>query len=200
MVSPSPALKAWRTKRHDDIDRLLKTHKSITAGRPGRQWETEHMNFALITRLAAEFQGYCRDLHNEAADHVVMQSSIAHGQLNLLARGAYLDNRLLNSGNPSWETLSKDFKRFGMQLRPDLVRRYPQRWQTWHVTLEDLIEARNAIAHSNPKQIEDCRTKHQYGLTLRTAKAWRTKLNSITAGIDDVVGAHLKSLTGVRPW
>jgi hypothetical protein len=80
-MSRSFALNTWRTKRHADIERILKTHKSINGGRLGRQWETEHMNFALMTRLAAEFQGYCRDLHSEAADHVVTQSSIGHGQL-----------------------------------------------------------------------------------------------------------------------
>lgn len=197
----SSALKSWRGKRRDDIDQLLSTHRVITGGRRGRQWETEHMNFALITRLAAEFQGYCRDLHTEAVDHIVTMASIPNPNLNLIFRSAYIDRRMLKVGNPSWANLCKDFNMFGMDLKSAMESQFGQaRFGTWRLALDDLVDARNAIAHSNDEEIKKCRAKHPHGLSVRSARGWRAKLNSFTAGLDIVVGKHLKGLTGLGPW
>ena len=74
----SSALLAWQSgHRAAELNRLIETHQSITGGGPGRKWETEHMNFALITRVVAEFQGYCRDLHNLGVNAIVDHMGIA---------------------------------------------------------------------------------------------------------------------------
>lgn len=151
------------------------------------------MNFALITRLLAEFQGYCRDLHTEAVDHIVTMASIPNPNLNLIFRSAYIDRRALKVGIPSWANLCKDFSMFGMDLRKSMDAEFGNvRFGPWRIALDDLVEARNAIAHSNDEEIKNCRVKHPYGLTVRTAKGWRAKLNGFTAGLDAVVGKHLK--------
>jgi hypothetical protein len=172
---PSQARKKWLTSRQAALDRLIASHGTITRGRPGRQWETEHMNFALITRLAAEFQGYFRDLHDESVDHVTANLGAAPGSgLLLITRSAFIQDRLLDRGNPNWSNLARDFKRIGLDMPESLKRTYPTQYPEWETTVGCLMEARNAIAHSNDKEIRQCRQKQPR--TLPTFRRWRGSL------------------------
>lgn len=67
----SAALIEWRTTRSGRLDNLVKAHRAITGGTTGRKWLTTEINHSLILRLASEYQGYCRDLHDEAIDAVL---------------------------------------------------------------------------------------------------------------------------------
>jgi hypothetical protein len=53
------------------LDSLEAVHERVTEKRRGRQYATEHLNLALFVRLAAEFQGFCRDLHEDAVLAIV---------------------------------------------------------------------------------------------------------------------------------
>jgi hypothetical protein len=63
----SVALQAWRSTRANRLDRLQSAHTAIGGSGPGRRWLTEELNHALILRLAAEFQGFARELHDEVS-------------------------------------------------------------------------------------------------------------------------------------
>ena len=181
------------------LDRLVSTHATITKGKPGRQWETEHMNFALLTRLAAEFQGYCRDLHDGAIDHIVANLTPSGGSgLLLVTRSAFITGRSLDKGNPNWGNLCSDFKRIGLTLADSLETAYPRSYNDWITSVGRLMEARNAIAHGNEKEILACRQTQP--LTLRTFRQWRGRLMRLAVSVDGLVGAHLNSLTGVKAW
>jgi hypothetical protein len=156
------------------------------------------MNFALITRLAAEFQGYCRDLHDEAVDHITANLALAPGSgLVVITRSAFIQSRFLDKGNPNWSNLTQDFKRIGLNI-PNALAAYPTQYPEWVATVERLMEARNAIAHANAREIRGCRT--QQPLTLPTFRKWRGSLNRLALSADVQVGAHLNSLTGVNAW
>jgi hypothetical protein len=180
---PSSARKTWLTSRQAALDRLVASHRTITRGQRGRQWETEHMNFALITRLAAEFQGYCRDLHDEAVDHITANLGAASGPgLVAITRSAFIQGRLLSKGNPNRSNLTQDFKRIGFDIPDALGPTYPAQYDEWYTTVESLMEARNAVAHSDDKGIRACRQKQP--LTLPTFKKWRGSLERLVLSLD----------------
>jgi hypothetical protein len=157
------------------------------------------MNFALITRLAAEFQGYCRDLHDEAVDHITANLGAAPGSgLVVITRSAFIQGRFLDKGNPNWSNLTQDFKRLGLDIPKALKSAYPAQRKEWETAVGRLMDARNAIAHSNDNAIKACRQEQP--LTLPTFRRWRGSLKRLALSADVVVGAHLKSLTGVSAW
>jgi hypothetical protein len=54
----------WRKERSERLDELLHAHQSVGGPSRGRRWRTATLNEALLLRLAAEFQGFARDLHD----------------------------------------------------------------------------------------------------------------------------------------
>src|SRR5690348_9491697 len=95
----SAALSTWASVRSDRIDRLRAAHEAFGGSGRGRRWVTDELNHALILRLASEFQGFSRDLHNEAG--LVLTGAIAPGnqQLQDNLRIPYTANRKLDQGN-----------------------------------------------------------------------------------------------------
>ncbi len=58
----------WRKERGERLDALLDAHLHIGGAAQGRRWRTAVHSEALLLRLAAEFQGFARDLHEQACD------------------------------------------------------------------------------------------------------------------------------------
>jgi hypothetical protein len=194
---PSIALLDWTSGRADGLDNLHQIHSTLTGGRKGRQWATAQLNQALITRLAAEFQGFARDLHDEAItcilNHVASDADSAQ-----ILRANFEHGRFVDSGNANAGNLGNDFGRLGMSLWGEIKTAYPVRGPRWNTSLTRLNAARNAIAHNNPTQI--ALVSREQPLTLRTATQWRSALNGLASAMDKVVGAYLKTLTGNAPW
>ncbi|BCQ09674.1 hypothetical protein JMUB5695_03124 [Mycobacterium heckeshornense] len=193
----SLAFVAWKSIRSDELDRMESVHSAITGSDRGRRWDSEHLNCAIIARLVAEFQGFARDLHDEAVDHVVGCLGLADPGLQALTRTAYIRDRDLNKGNPTWNALKSDFQRLEMCLQADIDQRY-RRAPQWRKRLQDVLYARNAIVHADEAKLLECRRRGD--LTLRRAREWRSALGALASGMDYVTGAHLKVLTGVSPW
>src|SRR5688572_2674942 len=121
----SAALSEWRSARDTRLNNLLGAHVAVGGSAAGRRGATEALNHALVLRLASEFQGFCRDLHDEAVRLLV--ETLAPGDLKLqeiLAR-PYLAARKLDRGNAEPGGLGHDFGLLGMTMWPDLKRRYP---------------------------------------------------------------------------
>ena len=194
---PSTALSDWSSKRSTGLNNLQSVHATFTGGRQGRQWATEKLNHSLILSLAAEFQGFARDLHDEAIGCILAQVTTDTDTLRLL-RANFEHNRFVDSGNANAGNLGNDFARLGIGLWGDIKTAYPKRGPQWNDALTRLNAARNAIAHNNRAQL--LTAVGQQPLTLRSAKRWRSSLNGLTAAMDKVVGAYLKNLTGVDPW
>ncbi|MDX6343200.1 MAG: hypothetical protein QOH87_3338 [Trebonia sp.] len=87
----------WAAARANRIKRLRAAHEAFGGTGPGRRWVTDELNHALILRLASEFQGFARDLHDETGAFVarclapgnqqLQDSRAAHCHLSRGGRG-----------------------------------------------------------------------------------------------------------------
>ena len=190
---PSDALVRWQGERCAVLDSLEAIHEQVTGKRRGRQTATEHLNLALFVRLAGEFQGFCRDLHDDAAICIADSLADEYRARIPVILGALVRGRRLDSGNAGPGNIGNDFGNLGMSLWPDVKRRYPTRGPKWNTVLERLNEVRNAVAHSDSAKLVAVR--NQQPLTLVTFRNWRRSLNTAAAGFDTVVAAYLQYLT-----
>ncbi|MGV9971129.1 hypothetical protein [Nocardia beijingensis] len=188
-------MQRWNGDRRKALDSLESAHTAVTGGRRGRQYATEHLNLALFVSLAAEFQGFCRDLHDEAAEAIASQVGAPGDAVVVLFRSALTRARGLDKGNAQPGALGNDFYILDIPLWDDLEAKYPTRKKQWNATLTSLNEARNAIAHRNDDQLAKVKLKHP--LNLATFRRWRSSLNGAAAGFDYVVGAYLKDSAAV---
>jgi hypothetical protein len=196
---PSTAYLAWFGHRQARIDQLLAAHRTIGGPGPGRRWRTEQLNWALTLRLAGEFQGFARELHDVAVDHLVTVVAGGNPGLANVLRGGMTARRHLDRGNATPPTLREDYRRLGLQLWPDLQAASP-RAPTWNRNLTALNEARNAIAHADESRLLALRAQG-YPMTLTTVRQWKRNLDGLVRAMDDVVGVYLGSLLGTgSPW
>ncbi|ASW89588.1 HEPN domain-containing protein [Mycobacterium marseillense] len=208
----SDALDRWQVERAEALDSLDSIHGKITGRKRGRKYDTKHLNRALFVALAAEFQGFCRDLHEDAAIHIansiqtvpgnakvvpVMLDALVRERTISLSRGPSRDRRL-DKGNADFSALVTDFATLGILIGDELKARYPAKSPKWERTLKALNDARNGIAHSDTEKLATSDRDH--GLTLATFRRWRSSLNGASDGMDRVVGAYLLDLTGTKPW
>lgn len=183
------ALATWNGSRSAGLDRLVDAHRAVAGVGSGRRWITTEINHALIVRLASEFQGFCRDLHDEVALLLVASKLGSDPEFAgivelLLGNGRKLDRR-----NANWANVCDDFGRFGVPLADELRDLNPSRYSTWIAALDRLNNARNAIVHDDrPKLVEWASIEP---LTLKTFRRWRRVLGAITRGMDEVLRAYL---------
>ncbi|MFD4403892.1 hypothetical protein ACFWPH_14155 [Nocardia sp. NPDC058499] len=176
------------------LDSLEEVHGRVTGRRRGRQYATEHLNSALFVSLAAEFQGYCRDLHNGAA--AALSDSLGVGDPRaIIFRAALVRGRNLDKGNAQPASIGADFQILGMALWPHTYAAYPVLGPKWNETLTRLNKVRNAVAHRNDPQL--VAVKREQPLDLATFRRWRRSLNGAASGFDNVVGAYLKDTANV---
>jgi hypothetical protein len=196
---PSPALATWNGPRADRIDELLGAHRQVGGSGPGRRTNTRQLNWSLVLRLAGEFQGYSRDLHDLAVDHFV-GTLAPHNPALASALGTNLTaNRQLDRGNAQPGSLGNDFGRLGFQMWPALVAA-DRRAATWRDDLEALNKARNAIAHAEDQKLAAL-AGAGYPMWLRTVKRWRGSLNGLTQCMDAMVASSLSQILGTgAPW
>lgn len=196
----SQALIAWNHERAERLDNLIAAHHAVSGNGAGRRWLTEEVNHALISRLAAEFQGYFRDLHDESTVSFIQTSIPNSVAIRTTVQAVFETGRKLDSGNANWANIVSDFSRFGVSLKDELQARQPARYKDRILRLTHLNETRNALAHNDSTKIAMCEAREKYGLTLATFKGWRSTLNALAGGVDGIMGAYLKDLTGSRPW
>ncbi|MEU4599935.1 hypothetical protein [Nocardia sp. NPDC023988] len=191
----SPALQTWRSDRANRLDELVAAHRTVRNAGRGPQYATQQLTNQLFVALAAEFQGYCRDLH----DLAILASTdglAAPGDPRLVnARSAYVKSRRLSTGNASWSNLCNDFKAFQMILKDELEAMYPAEADDWKSVIEKLNDTRNAIAHSDQTKL----VNPPDPLNLTTFRAWRSTLKATVPGLDRVVEAYLQNTIG-QSW
>lgn len=138
---------------------------------------------------ASEFQGFCRDLHDEASAQLIADRLHADPTFASIVRTLLGSGRKLNRGNASWANVCDDFGRLGIPLAIALRGHSPHRYPTWIAAMDRLNNARNAIAHDNRLQLACCTSIEP--LTLQTFRRWRNALNAVTRGMDAVLAAYL---------
>jgi hypothetical protein len=198
---PSQALDEWTTERASNLRELFHAHTLVGGSAPGRRWRTQQLNLALILRLAAEFQGYCRDLHDLAADEFAVQAGRQNDSLQQILRVQLTQGRKLDSGNAGPGNIGSDFARIGLQLWSEVDRRRPRRAPAWNSSMTALNDARNAVAHDDRAGLARI-AADGYRLTeLRTMKVFQRDAGKLVTVMDDVVSSHLAQLFGgIKPW
>lgn len=177
----------------------MQAHVIVGGSGAGRRWATEELNHAVVLRLASEFQGFSRDLHNEVVEVVVRLLSQGDSHLKEVLEQPYLSCRRLDRANADPGTLGNDFAMLGLEFWPDLKARYPAMGDRWRRSLEMLNGARNGIAHDDAKRLQGV---HALGwpLTLASIRRWRNGLDGLALGMDDVTRRHIEKLWKVTPW
>lgn len=199
---PSLALMDWRGKRQVRLDELLAAHKKIDPKPgPGRRVGTEQLNLALMVALAGEWQGFARDLHNEAVDLFVddvEQAGSPVGAARL--RQLMTLKRRLDSGNADESALSDDFGRLGIITLSQELDQFHARTKGRREKLRLLMTARNGFAHGDRRRLDELRAAG-VALNLATVASWRSALDGLATTLDAYVASYLAALFGrERPW
>jgi len=192
----SAAHSEWQGSRAKRLQRLFDAHAAAEgSGAPGRRWRTEQINWSLALLLAAEFQGFARDLHDEAGYSFAVFAAQGNQTLETILKARMTQNRQLDRGNANPGNLGNDFKILGVDLWDELKTRWPRMTVKWNKSLTDLNKARNAIAHSQSGTLGALR------VNLDTIRTWRSSLDGLADKMDDVVAWHLTDLFKVSdPW
>jgi hypothetical protein len=195
----SAALTTWRTVRSHRIDELLSAHAAVGGQGPGRRWRTSQLNNALTLLLAAEFQGFARDLHDVVSSTFALWAAGGNARLEEVIRARLREGRQLDRGNAQPASLGSDFGRFGFDVWASLASRDPAT-ATHQVHLEKLNDARNAIAHADNAKLQRLRTEG-YPMTLATFRTWRQSMDGLAGTLDAETADRLANLFGQpAPW
>ena len=191
---PSRALESWRTERALKLDEIEAAHSAVGGGTRGRKFTTLQINQSYAVMVSSQFQGFCRDLHDECIDHLV--GSVTPVVLQTMIQRLLANARKIDRGNPNPGHLGSDFDRFGLRFWPSVQAR-DRRVTLWQSRLEMLTDWRNAIAHQSfdPNQLHGIVT-----LRLRHVRQWRNACQGLARGFDQVMGDHLRAVTGSTPW
>jgi hypothetical protein len=190
---PSVALQTWKNTAKVALDEIAAAHAAVGGQGPGRRYATQEINHAYAVLLSSQFQRFCRDLHTEAAAHVV--DAVTPVALRPVVRARMLEARKLDRGNPNPSNLGADFGRFGFDFWAT-VRARNARNVRRQAALENLSAWRNAIAHQDfPPALTPAPPLH-----LGTVRGWRSACSALATEFDHVVAAQLVALVGTRPW
>jgi hypothetical protein len=192
---PSLALQDWSAWRAAALDEIEHAHRAVGGRGPGRRYLTQQINQAYAVLLSSQFQGFCRQLHDDCAAHAV--ASVASPGLQAVYRSNLVFGRKLDSGNPTPSNIGADFNRFGLSFWPAVDTDHPRNRQR-RLALEALNRWRNAIAHH---AFAPTMYKGDHpSLRLSQVQDWRRACDGLARSFDNVMRAHLLTATGAAPW
>jgi hypothetical protein len=191
---PSNALVVWQTDRTTRLNQMEADFLHLVGMYPAAPDRAQEYVRAYAVLLSGEFQGFCRDLHDECADSLV--ASIAPPGLRAALRAQCSYGRKLETGNPSPANLGADFGRFTFDFWPAVIAAEPAHAARRH-RLAEFNGWRNAIAHHNydPAALGGIAT-----LTIAQEQGWRADCGTFAITFDAVMSSQLQTLTGVAPW
>jgi hypothetical protein len=193
----STALTQWRSSGLARLAELEAVHANLTGTGRGRRWGTTQLNRSLFLALVAQFQSYCRDLHDEAAQVFIGQASPY--QMSTL-KVLVVQGRRLDTRNPRRSTLGHDFVRVGLTLIDDL-KAVGSDVVGQLEALDRVVDYRNAIGHGDETKIAALKAGGEIKATKRSYELHRRALDALAGTMDDVVADRLASSLGIaRPW
>jgi hypothetical protein len=192
---PSIAYRRWRTTRADALDEVAQAHIAVGGRRPGRRFDTQQLNRLYAVLLAAEFQGYCRDLHSECVDAIIRVLATSPTLRNYL-RDELTRGRQLDRGNAQPNSLGADFGRFGMDFWREIDNHDPRN-AVRRPLLGMLNNWRNAVVHED---FDPVRLGGTTILRLAQVRRWRAACRHLAWSSDEVMRIRLQVLTGSLPW
>lgn len=187
----------WDTTAKARLDELESVHVAAQGTNRGRRWGTEQLNRSMFLTLVAQFQTYCRDLHDEAVEVHVAHGNVRQGAIlrMLLTQG-----RRLDVGNPRTDALENDFSRLGFKLLPALRSRGQLTTKRLE-QLDVLIDFRNLISHGQEAAIHAFISANDIAATLGAFRRYRRSVTSLVSTMDRVVSDELRAgLQVPAPW
>jgi hypothetical protein len=193
----SQALSQWRSVALGRLSELEAVHAHVVAGRGGKGAGTRQLNRSLFVALVAQFQGYCRALHDEAVD---VHLAAAGPRQRPVLQALLTQGRQLHTQNPRRAALGSDFGRLGFDfigvvkaVGPSTRRRLDM--------LEVLVDYRNAIGHGDEANIGVIEGRAPIRSTMRSYVQNRRSIDALVGTIDAVVALELSTtLEMSRPW
>lgn len=189
----SLSLDIWQDTRAQRLDELETAHRSIGGRDRGRRFATQQLNRVYSVLLAAQFQGFCTDLHAECV------AAIARAIPSGLATVNFRFGLVMRRGNAGPGNLGNDFERLGVSLWPELYRMDPRN-RDRNAKLETLNKWRNAIAHDDFDDVQTFPQRRQTVLRLSAVRAWRSACDQIASDMDVCMRNYLLNLLGTAPW
>jgi hypothetical protein len=193
----SQAFEDWRDAGLARLAELEAVHAKLTGSGPGRRWGTTQLNRALFVALVAQFQCYCRGLHDEATEVHIKAATSGHRNLVKLL---ILQGRRLDTHNPRRSTLGHDFAHVGLGLLEDLKATGPTTQRQLNA-LDLLVDYRNAIGHGDEWKIKAFEGDGRIRATKRAYQQYRRTLECLADTMDGVVATGLARALGIgAPW
>ncbi|AHW65421.1 Hypothetical protein CGLY_14925 [Corynebacterium glyciniphilum AJ 3170] len=187
------ALETWRTSRGALLDSLALARQTISMNRTAAVGAVENIDRTLYPALVAEFQGFCRDLHNEAVSALIEEAAWPTEQLAALTTAAIRKGRGLDHKNPTPSVIDEDFRSLGLPIWRRVQQLHPEDYPDWRASLETLVRIRNAVAHSDQERIDIFFTKQQ--MTFAYWGNTRKRLTELAIAMNSVVRRYLVEIT-----
>lgn len=191
---PSMSWQQWTSTRARQLDDIEAAHRSVGGTGRGRRFATEQINHAYAVLLASQFQGFCRDLHTECVDQLVLAA--APITLRSPLRVEFLLNRTLDRGHANPGSIGSDFNRLGLRFWERVYLAHPDN-ERRRQRLDELNRWRNAIVHQD---FDASALGGDTTLRLPQVRAWRRSCNRLARSFDNVMQAYLAATTGMSPW
>lgn len=191
---PSRSVRMWRASARRALDEIEAAHTAMRGPGRGRRYAAQQINQAYVVLLASQFQGFCRELHAQCAEH--MGHAVHSPDIGFLLRARLTEGRRLDAGNPNPGNIGSDFGRFGVTFWEEVRRRNPRNADRQE-QLETLMRWRNAVAHQD---FAHPALRGRKDVTITEVRSWRRACGMLALDFEAVMHAHLVKMTGLKPW
>ena len=184
---PSVSLLFWQNDRMPRLQQIDHQCATSLAAVPQNVHLIDENLRGYVVLLSAHFQGFCRDLCTECAQVI---ASKRRPSLRAMIREHFVAHRKLDHGNPTYESLKADFRRFGFIL--DLT--VDPANQPRLADLSALNMWRNVAAHQG--------TTIPVGilLNLPSLRNWQSSCDGLATSLDAILYNHLRKILRRVPW
>ena len=196
-MSSSLSLDIWQTSRARLLDELEIAHQSVGGSGKGRRFATQQLNRAYAVLLAAQFQGFCAQFHNECVSAIL--SAVGRPAIVGVVRTNLLFGRTMDRGNAGPGNVGNDFSRLGVSLWDDLYG-LDARNRERNRKIELLNKWRNAIAHDDFRNAGLFAQGRSTVLRISAVRDWRSACNRVALDMDRSMRNYLLQLLGKSPW
>jgi hypothetical protein len=194
----SPALGAWQSNRLAGIDRFIAAHPA-SIGSATDPAVAQQFTGALVQCVASEFQGYCRDLHDDAVEAVLGTIMTSDSPLRVVLMNGLILDRGLDRRSADPATIGHDFARLGLDLWRALTASRPDDASTWRSGLVLLHRARNGVSHDDQRALAEVEASG-WPMRISTVRRWRKLVDEAVTAMDDEVSKEIAELINKNPW
>lgn len=189
---PSLSYIDWASSRRRALDEMEAA--CLAADVVHRRAAAQHVIQAYTMIVAAQFQGFCRDVHSETVNELTVGLVPPH--FRYMIGFDLMWGRQLDRGNAQPSSIGTDFNRLGLSIWNVLAAR-SNKSTLYKLALEDLNMWRNAIAHQD---FDNTRLAGRRTVKFRDVGRWVRACRWLAKEIDLACRDHVYYMKGVYPW